>query len=157
MSRRKSSVFTNLAATEEAFGPPLIGALLRVPWEAVQRHMLERLHESGFDDATVARLNALARVGSTHAERMPNQPYAAGAPGCIAAAPGIALINSIGNLGGFVGPSVIGFLHGLTGSYTGGLLALTAALVVEVLLVLAIRLPPAPRLGTLLPNTTRDP
>src|SRR5574340_288064 len=32
------------------FGPPLIGALLRIPWEAVQRHMLERLHESGFDD-----------------------------------------------------------------------------------------------------------
>ena len=32
------------------FGPPLIGALLRIPWEAVQQHMLERLHESGFDD-----------------------------------------------------------------------------------------------------------
>ena len=32
------------------FGPPLIGALLRIPWEAVQRHMLERLHERGFDD-----------------------------------------------------------------------------------------------------------
>ena len=23
----------------EAFGPPLIGALLRMPWESVQRHM----------------------------------------------------------------------------------------------------------------------
>jgi DNA-binding MarR family transcriptional regulator len=32
------------------FGPPLIGALLRIPWEAVQQHMLERLHEHGFDD-----------------------------------------------------------------------------------------------------------
>ena len=32
------------------FGPPLIGALLRIPWEAVQQHMLERLHEQGFDD-----------------------------------------------------------------------------------------------------------
>ena len=32
------------------FGPPLIGALLRIPWEAVQQHMLERLHECGFDD-----------------------------------------------------------------------------------------------------------
>jgi MFS transporter, ACS family, tartrate transporter len=71
------------------------------------------------------------------------------------AASGIALINSIGNFGGFVGPTVIGFLHGLTGSYTGGLLALIAALVVEALLVLAIRLPPAPQLATL-PNTTRD-
>jgi DNA-binding MarR family transcriptional regulator len=32
------------------FGPPLIGALLRIPWETVQQHMLERLHERGFDD-----------------------------------------------------------------------------------------------------------
>jgi DNA-binding MarR family transcriptional regulator len=34
----------------QPFGPPLIGALLRIPWEAVQEHMLERLHERGFDD-----------------------------------------------------------------------------------------------------------
>ena len=40
----------------EPFGPPLIGALLRVPWEAVQRHMLERLHQSGFDDFDAAYL-----------------------------------------------------------------------------------------------------
>ena len=32
------------------FGPPLIGALLRIPWEAVQQHMLKRLRERGFDD-----------------------------------------------------------------------------------------------------------
>jgi DNA-binding MarR family transcriptional regulator len=34
----------------QPFGPPLIGALLRIPWEAVQQHMLERLRERGFDD-----------------------------------------------------------------------------------------------------------
>ena len=34
----------------EPFGPALIGALLRIPWEAVQEHMLERLRERGFDD-----------------------------------------------------------------------------------------------------------
>ena len=61
--------------------------------------------------------------------------------GGTAAAAGIALINSIGNLGGFVGPATIGALHDLTGSYTGGLLALTAALIVEAILVLALRLP----------------
>lgn len=38
-----------------------------------------------------------------------------------AAATGIALINSIGNLGGFLGPHVIGYLRGLTGSYATGL------------------------------------
>jgi DNA-binding MarR family transcriptional regulator len=43
-------------AGAEPFGPPLIGALLRVPWEAVQRHMLERLHERGFDDFDPAYL-----------------------------------------------------------------------------------------------------
>ena len=37
-------------------GPPLIGALLRVPWEAVHRHMLERLHGRGFDDLDAAHL-----------------------------------------------------------------------------------------------------
>ena len=31
-------------------GPPMIGALLRFPWEAVQEHMLERLHANGFTD-----------------------------------------------------------------------------------------------------------
>src|SRR5436305_4201499 len=30
--------------------------MLRVPWEAVQRRMLERLHERGFDDLDAAHL-----------------------------------------------------------------------------------------------------
>jgi MFS transporter, ACS family, tartrate transporter len=59
------------------------------------------------------------------------------------AAAGIALINALGSLGGFVGPTAIGVLLGLTGSYTGGLLALTGALIVEAALVLVIRLPGA--------------
>ena len=59
---KKSSPFTNSAA-EEPFGPPLIGALLRVPWEAVQRHMLERLHERGFDDLDAAHLNVFQYPG----------------------------------------------------------------------------------------------
>jgi DNA-binding MarR family transcriptional regulator len=58
--RIKSSRFTN---QEEPFGPPLIGALLRVPWEAVQRHMLERLHDSGFDDLDAAHLNVFQYPG----------------------------------------------------------------------------------------------
>jgi nitrate/nitrite transporter NarK len=61
--------------------------------------------------------------------------------GGTAAAAGIALINALGNLGGFVGPTVIGRLYDLSGGYTGGLLALTAALIVETILVLGLRLP----------------
>jgi DNA-binding MarR family transcriptional regulator len=58
-----SSTFTNSAAAEQPFGPPLIGALLRVPWEEVQRHMLERLHERGFDDLDAAHLNVFQYPG----------------------------------------------------------------------------------------------
>jgi DNA-binding MarR family transcriptional regulator len=52
-----SSHFTNKAA------PPLIGALLRMPWEAVQRHMLGRLHERGFEDLDAAHLNVFQYPG----------------------------------------------------------------------------------------------
>jgi ACS family tartrate transporter-like MFS transporter len=55
------------------------------------------------------------------------------------------LINSIGGLGGFVGPTIMGVLLDVTGGYTGGLLALTGALIVEAALVLALRLPPSHR------------
>ena len=41
-----------------------------------------------------------------------------------AAAGGIALINSIGNLGGFVGPYAIGWIKDATGETTLGLVAL---------------------------------
>jgi MFS transporter, ACS family, tartrate transporter len=58
-----------------------------------------------------------------------------------AAAAGIALINSLGNLGGAVGPTVIGALRGSSGNYTSGLLVLVVALVIEAILVAAMRLP----------------
>jgi ACS family tartrate transporter-like MFS transporter len=41
-----------------------------------------------------------------------------------AAAAGIALVNSVGNLGGFAGPTMMGFLRDATGSYKGGLFLL---------------------------------
>jgi DNA-binding MarR family transcriptional regulator len=57
-----SSRFTK-SPEEDGFGPPLIGALLRMPWEAVQRRMLERLHERGFDDLDAAHLNVFQYPG----------------------------------------------------------------------------------------------
>jgi MFS transporter, ACS family, tartrate transporter len=59
-----------------------------------------------------------------------------------AAAAGIALINSIGNLGGAVGPTIMGWLRGVTGDYAAGLLVLATALVIEAILVASMRLPP---------------
>ena len=61
--RSSSSHFTKPAAAEQPFGPPLIGALLRIPWEAVQQHMLQRLHERGFDDLEAAHLNVFQYPG----------------------------------------------------------------------------------------------
>ena len=52
-----------------------------------------------------------------------------------AAAGGIALINSIGNLGGFVGPSFIGLVRERTGSFGVGLLTLAGALLLGAALV----------------------
>jgi DNA-binding MarR family transcriptional regulator len=59
---KSSSSFTN-QGEEQAFGPPLIGAVLRWPWEAVQRHILERLHERGFTDLEPAHLNVFQYPG----------------------------------------------------------------------------------------------
>jgi len=63
--------------------------------------------------------------------------------GGTAAAGGIALINAIGNLGGAVGPTVMGWLRDLTGAYQGGLLVLASALVIEAILASMLRLPDA--------------
>jgi ACS family tartrate transporter-like MFS transporter len=62
--------------------------------------------------------------------------------GGTAAAAGIGLINAVGNLGGFFGPTIMGRLRDVTGGYAGGLLALTGALAIEAAVVLSLRLPP---------------
>ncbi|MEU7720223.1 MFS transporter [Streptomyces tibetensis] len=55
------------------------------------------------------------------------------------AAPGLALVNSIGNLGGFVSPTLFGYLKDTTGSTNGGLYTLSAASVLAVLGVAFVR------------------
>lgn len=47
-----------------------------------------------------------------------------------AAAGAIAMINSIGNLGGFVGPYAMGYVSQATGSYDNGVLFLSACMIV---------------------------
>lgn len=56
-----------------------------------------------------------------------------------AAAGGIAIVNSVGNLGGFVGPYLVGYARDATGSFGGGLMALAAALVIGAAIVLSLR------------------
>jgi len=54
------------------------------------------------------------------------------------AAAGIALINSLGNLAGFVSPYAVGWLKDATGSTNAGVYLLAAAMVVGVILTLAV-------------------
>jgi sugar phosphate permease len=61
--------------------------------------------------------------------------------GGTAAAGCIGLINALGNLGGYVGPSVMGALRQSTGTYSQGLLVLALALVIESAVVVSLRLP----------------
>jgi ACS family tartrate transporter-like MFS transporter len=55
-----------------------------------------------------------------------------------AAAGGIAVINSIGNLGGFAGPFMVGVLKDTTGSFAGGLLVDAMVLLVASVVVLLV-------------------
>ena len=57
--------------------------------------------------------------------------------GGTAAAAGIALINSVGNLAGFVSPYLVGWLKDATGTTNTGLYMLSACLVVGALVALA--------------------
>ena len=65
-----------------------------------------------------------------------------------AAAAGIAWINSLGNLGGFFGPTIVGWAKQLTGSFAGGLYALAICALVSAVVSL---------IGLNIPNRVREP
>lgn len=48
-------------------GEPLIGALLRMPWERVRERMLAGLHARGYTDLVAAHLNVLQYPGPDQA------------------------------------------------------------------------------------------
>jgi ACS family tartrate transporter-like MFS transporter len=58
-----------------------------------------------------------------------------------AAAGGIALVNAIGNLGGYLGPVFVGRLKELTGGYDAGMLAIAVAMAVSGVLAVLVRRP----------------
>jgi ACS family tartrate transporter-like MFS transporter len=55
------------------------------------------------------------------------------------AAAGIALINSVGNLGSFVGPYAMGAINQRTGSFRGGLVLAGVSLLASAMLMIALR------------------
>lgn len=44
-------------------GPPLIGALLRLPWEAARQRLIDALHGAGFTDLNPSHLSILLYPG----------------------------------------------------------------------------------------------
>jgi MFS family permease len=57
----------------------------------------------------------------------------------LAAAGGLAFINSIGTMGGFVGPTIMGWLRDETGSFTAGQTALGGFLILATLLAWSLK------------------
>ena len=55
-----------------------------------------------------------------------------------AAAGGIALVNSIGNIGGFAGPYLMGWIREASGGFSAGLLTLAAVLICGAVIVLLV-------------------
>jgi ACS family tartrate transporter-like MFS transporter len=59
-----------------------------------------------------------------------------------AAAAGIAWINSIGNVGGAIGPAIVGWIKDFTGSYSGGLYGLAVFTAISALVAaVALHIP----------------
>lgn len=56
-----------------------------------------------------------------------------------AAAASIGLINSVGNLGGFAGPYIVGFMSSKTGSFYGGVIYLGCSALAAALLILLVK------------------
>jgi len=145
------------------FSNSLVGVLVMVPnlvglvgMILVSRHSdrtLERRYHVAI--AAIAAGVALAALGATRS------PFSAVALSCLlavgvysvfgpfwalpgefltgfSAAAGFALINSVGNLGGFVGPSAVGWITERTGSFYGGLAFAGTCLFVSATLALLL-------------------
>jgi MFS transporter, ACS family, tartrate transporter len=72
-----------------------------------------------------------------------------------AAAVSIGCINSVGNLGGFAGPLILGYLASRTRSFTDGLLCLVGSFLISGILLVAVRagrVQPAPIIENGLPT-----
>lgn len=59
-----------------------------------------------------------------------------------AAAASIGLINSVGNLGGFAGPYIVGYLTNKTGTFYSGVIYLSASALVAAILILLVKQTP---------------
>jgi nitrate/nitrite transporter NarK len=135
--------------------PYIVGSVAMIPWarrvDKTRKYinnlaMAEFVAASGFVFAVIFSSLIPALIGITVAVIglssirpffyiMPSR-FLTGA----AAAGGIGFINGFGNLGGMVGPVMVGWLKDATGSYTAGMLGMAGTLVIAILLTLSLKL-----------------
>lgn len=73
-----------------------------------------------------------------------------------AAASGIALINSIANLGGFFGPQIIGYTESIDPTFVVGFLVMSGVMLTGAILTLFVRIDAKPGTSPSIPSTHRD-
>jgi D-galactonate transporter len=150
----KAFGMSNLETGFVAAIPYAVGVVGIVWWGRHSDAKLERRFHTGFAIfVAAAGLTVAAFLNDPTAKMVAFSVAGFGIFGCLpvfwtlptaflsgaAAAGGIAIINSIGNLAGFVGPSVMGMIKDSTGSFTDGLLVLAGVAVVAVVIVLLLR------------------
>jgi D-galactonate transporter len=147
----KAFGFTNLQTGFVTAIPYLFGAIAMVLWAQHSDQTRERVWHVGLPLLLTAAALALSGISTNPTLTMVALTVAAIGVFCTfalfwtlptawlsgtAAAGAIALINSIGNLAGFGGPYLIGWVKELTGSTSTGLLVLAAMPLVAGILVL---------------------
>lgn len=98
---------------------------------------------AGYGTSTVIVVAGIG-VGMAFAEGMcgPFWALVTSSMAGLSAAAGIAVINSLANLGGYFGPDIIGFFRTIGGGFRGGLLSIAAVLVVSGTVALLLRTAP---------------
>jgi len=145
--------FSNFANGFVVAMPSLAGACAMLFWARSSDRRGERVWHvalavlfaaAGFGITSVAPSNAIMLLGLVFAVVGINAAYGPfySLPSAFLAGPaaagGIALIYSIGNLGGFVGPMIIGVLSEETGNYSASMLVFSFFLVVAAVTVLLL-------------------
>ena len=95
---------------------------------------------AGYGTSTVVVVAGIG-VGLAFAEGMcgPFWAMVTSSMAGLSAAAGIAVINSLANLGGYFGPDIIGFFRTIGGGFRGGLLSIAAVLVISGTVALLLR------------------
>ena len=98
---------------------------------------------AGYGHSTIVVVAGIG-VGLAFAEGMcgPFWAMATSKMAGLSAAAGIAVVNSLANLGGYFGPDIIGFFRTANGGFRGGLLAIAAVLIVSGTVALLLRAQP---------------